>query len=78
MSASVRVVQGGASARDEQQTARDLVRCLTSDVVPSTKEQRFWVHKTANCLDALPKRLHLQPKPAIQATIYNVSSRAEA
>ena len=47
------------------------------DVFPSTKEQRCWVHKTANCLDALPKRLHLQAKPAIQA-IYNASSRTDA
>ena len=27
------------------------------DVFPSTKEQRCWVHKTANVVDALPKRL---------------------
>ena len=32
------------------------------DVFPSTKEQRCWVHKTANCTDALPKRLHPQAK----------------
>jgi len=30
------------------------------DVFPQAKEQRCWVHKTANVLDALPKRL--QPK----------------
>jgi transposase-like protein len=35
------------------------------------------VHKTANVLDALPKRLHQQAKPAIQA-IYNASTRTEA
>ena len=40
------------------------------DVFPSTKEQRCWVHKTANCIDALPKRLQPQAKSAIQA-IYN-------
>jgi putative transposase len=26
-------------------------------VFPATREQRCWVHKTANALDALPKRL---------------------
>ncbi len=30
------------------------------NVFPGATEQRCWVHKTANCLDALPKRL--QPK----------------
>ena len=47
------------------------------DVFPATKEQRCWVHKTANTLDALPKRLHPQAKAAIQA-IYNAPSRTEA
>ena len=47
------------------------------DVFPSTKEQRCWVHKTANTLDALPKRLHPQAKTAVQA-IYNAPSRTEA
>jgi transposase-like protein len=47
------------------------------DVFPSTKEQRCWVHRTANCTDALPKRLHPQAKSAIQA-IYNAGSRTEA
>ena len=28
------------------------------EVFPTTREQRCWVHETANCLDALPKRLH--------------------
>jgi putative transposase len=47
------------------------------EVFPSTKEQRCWVHKTANCTDALPKRLHPQAKSAIQA-IYNAPTRTEA
>lgn len=47
------------------------------DVFSATKEQRCWVHKTANTLDALPKRLHPQTKSAIQA-IYNAPSRAGA
>jgi transposase-like protein len=38
------------------------------DVFPATKEQRCWVHKSANVLDALPKRW----PPAI-ATIDNYS-----
>jgi putative transposase len=29
---------------------------------PNTREQRCWVHKTANVLDKLPKRLHSQAK----------------
>lgn len=31
-----------------------------AEVYPTTKEQRCWVHKTANVLDKLPK--HMQPK----------------
>lgn len=47
------------------------------DVFPTTKEQRCWVHKTANVVDALPKRLQSQAKSAIQA-IYNAGGRTEA
>jgi putative transposase len=47
------------------------------DVFPTAKEQRCWVHKTANVVDALPKRLQSQAKSAIQA-IYNAGSRTEA
>ena len=47
------------------------------DVFPSTKEQRCWAHKTANCLEALPRRLHPQAKSAIQA-VYNAGSRTDA
>ena len=43
------------------------------EVFPSIKEQRCWAHKTANCIDAFPKRLHPQAKSAIQA-IYNAST----
>jgi transposase-like protein len=39
------------------------------DVFPSTREQRCWVHRTANCLDAMPKRVHPEAKAAI-ADIY--------
>jgi len=47
------------------------------DVFPGTKEQRCWVHATANVLDAMPKRVHPKAKTGI-AKIYNASSRAEA
>ncbi len=47
------------------------------DVFPTTVEQRCWVHKTANILDALPKRLHRQAKTAIHE-IYQAETRADA
>jgi len=47
------------------------------DVFPATKEQRCWVHKTANVLDTLPKRLQPQAKSAVQA-IYNAPTRTKA
>jgi transposase-like protein len=47
------------------------------DVFPSTREQRCWVHRTANCLDAMPKRVHPEAKAAI-AEIYCAETRADA
>jgi transposase-like protein len=47
------------------------------DVFPDTREQRCWVHKTANILDALPKRLHRQAKTALHE-IYGAETRADA
>ena len=47
------------------------------DVFPSTREQRCWVHRTANCLDAMPKRVHPEAKAAI-ADIYGAETRADA
>ena len=47
------------------------------DVFPETREQRCWVHKTANILDALPKRLHEQAKKAIHE-IYGAETRRDA
>jgi transposase-like protein len=41
------------------------------------REQRCWVHKTANVLDALPKRLHSDAKAAIHQ-IYLADTRADA
>jgi putative transposase len=36
-------------------------------VHPATREQRCWVHKTANVLDKLPKRLHAEAKDKLHA-----------
>ena len=47
------------------------------NIFPETREQRCWVHATANCLDALSKRLHGDAKDAI-AKIYSASSHAAA
>ncbi|MBK5266105.1 MAG: hypothetical protein JJE47_01590 [Acidimicrobiia bacterium] len=38
---------------------------------------RCWVHRTANILNALPKRCHAEAKPAIQA-VYLAATRADA
>jgi transposase-like protein len=48
-----------------------------ADVWPDTREQRCWVHKTANILDALPKRLHRTAKAAIHE-IYRAETRSDA
>ncbi|EIM28580.1 transposase [Microvirga lotononidis] len=37
------------------------------EVWPLTREQRCWVHKTANVLNRLPKSLHAKAKSALQA-----------
>jgi transposase-like protein len=47
------------------------------EVFPQTREQRCWVHRTANVLDALPKRLHAEAKDAVR-NIYGAPSRTEA
>jgi transposase-like protein len=47
------------------------------DVFPTTAEQRCWVHKTANVLDALPKRKHEGAKAAL-AAIYTAPTRTVA
>jgi putative transposase len=36
------------------------------EVWPTTREQRCWVHKTANVLNKLPKSLHAKAKRALQ------------
>ena len=41
-------------------------RLLRSSPSPTTREQRCWVHKTANVLNKLPKNLHAKAKRALQ------------
>ncbi|MBU2839138.1 IS256 family transposase, partial [Acidithiobacillus thiooxidans] len=38
-----------------------------SEIYPETRHQRCWVHKTANILNELPKRLQGKAKAALQA-----------
>ncbi|MBC9729051.1 IS256 family transposase [Streptomyces sp. TRM68367] len=47
------------------------------EVFPDTREQRCWVHKTANVLDTLPKSAQPAAKMAIQ-DIYNAEDREHA
>ena len=47
------------------------------EVFPDTREQRDWVHKTANVLNALPKTAHPGAKTAL-AQIYNAEDRNHA
>jgi transposase-like protein len=46
-------------------------------VFPTTREQRCWVHKTANVLDKLPKRLQPEAKEKLHA-IWMAPTRADA
>lgn len=48
-----------------------------AEVFPDTREQRCWVHKTANVLDVLPKRLHRTAKAALHE-IYQAETRSDA
>lgn len=47
------------------------------EVFPTAREQRCWVHVTANVLAALPKRLQADAKTAI-ARIYSAPTRTDA
>jgi putative transposase len=47
------------------------------EVFPTTREQRCWLHKTANALSALPDRMRGEAKTALQA-IYTAETRAAA
>jgi transposase-like protein len=48
-----------------------------AQVYPTTREQRCWVHKTANVLDKLPKRLQAEAKEKLHA-IWMAETRADA
>jgi transposase-like protein len=48
-----------------------------SQIFPTTKRQRCWVHKTANVLNALPKSQQPQAKSALQE-IYLAATKADA
>ncbi|MGW7489398.1 IS256 family transposase [Streptomyces sp. NPDC054786] len=48
-----------------------------NEVFPQTRHQRCWVHKTANCLDSLPKSAQPAAKKAIQ-DIYNAEDKEHA
>jgi len=47
------------------------------EVWPTTRQQRCWVHKTANVLNALPKSVHGKAKKDLHA-IYEAETRADA
>ena len=47
------------------------------EVWPNTREQRCWVHKTANVLNKLPKSLHAKAKRALQE-IWMAETKADA
>ena len=47
------------------------------DVFPGTREQRCWVHKTANVIDSLPKRLQPRAKRLLHE-MAEAPSRADA
>jgi putative transposase len=47
------------------------------EVWPKTRQQRCWVHKTANVLNLLPKSVHGKAKQDLHA-IYEAESRKEA
>jgi putative transposase len=46
--------------------ARSVFGRRSGEVWPTTREQRCWVHKTANVLNKLPKSLHSKAKRALQ------------
>jgi transposase-like protein len=47
------------------------------EVWPKTRQQRCWVHKTANVLNALPRSVHGKAKQDLHA-IYEAQNRADA
>ena len=47
------------------------------EVYPNTRQQRCWVHKTANVLNKLPKSVQVRAKPALQE-IWMAETRKDA
>lgn len=47
------------------------------EIYPATREQRCWVHKTANILNKMPKSLHAKAKGMLQ-DIWMAETRADA
>ena len=47
------------------------------EVYPATREQRCWVHKTANVLNKLPKSVQAKAKPMLQE-IWMAETREQA
>ena len=47
------------------------------EIWPTTREQRCWVHKTANVLNKLPKSLHGKAKRALQE-VWMAETKKEA
>jgi len=47
------------------------------EIYPQTREQRCWVHKTANVLDKMPKSLHEKAKARLQ-DVWMAATRQEA
>jgi len=43
-----------------------MVAKMLASVWPETREQRCWIHRLANVLDKLPKRLQPKAKQALQ------------
>ncbi|WP_406016279.1 IS256 family transposase [Streptomyces sp. NBC_00984] len=50
---------------------------VLAEVFPETREQRCWVHKTANVLDSMPKSAQPGAKKAIQ-DVYNAEDKQHA
>jgi putative transposase len=46
------------------------------DVWPETREQRCWVHRIANVLDKLPKRLHAKAKAVLHEIMHAETRKA--
>ena len=60
------LVAVGDGLRESEESWSEVLRDLKRrEIFPETKEQKCWVHKIANCLDALPKSLQPKAKAAL-------------